>query len=77
MPVLKSMGTKITHVGPSGAGQLTKAINQTIIAGVYLSVAEGTVLGLKAGLDMDKGRGRGLSVRARQPPGLATCRSKT
>ncbi len=54
LPVLKSMGTTITHVGPIGAGQLTKAINQTIIAGVYLSVAEGMVLGLKAGLDMEK-----------------------
>ena len=54
MPVLKCMGTKITHGAPIGAGQLTKAINQTIIAGVYLSVAEGMVLGLKAGLDMDK-----------------------
>ncbi|MFZ0051909.1 MAG: NAD(P)-dependent oxidoreductase [Desulfobaccales bacterium] len=54
MPVLKAIGTKITHVGPIGAGQLTKAINQTVIAGVYLSVAEGMVLGLKAGLDMDK-----------------------
>jgi 3-hydroxyisobutyrate dehydrogenase len=48
------MGTKITHVGPIGAGQLTKAINQTIIAGAYLSVAEGMALGLKAGLDMEK-----------------------
>jgi 3-hydroxyisobutyrate dehydrogenase len=54
MPVLKPIGTKITHVGPIGAGQLTKAINQTIISGVYLGVAEGMVLGLKAGLDMDK-----------------------
>lgn len=54
MPVLKCMGTRITHVGPIGAGQLTKAINQTVIAGVYLSVAEGMALGLKAGLDMEK-----------------------
>jgi len=54
MPVLKAIGTRITHVGPIGAGQLTKAINQTIVAGVYLGVAEGMVLGLKAGLDMDK-----------------------
>ncbi len=53
-PVLQSMGSKITHVGPIGAGQLTKAINQTIVAGVYLGVAEGLVLGVKAGLDMDK-----------------------
>jgi 3-hydroxyisobutyrate dehydrogenase len=54
LPVLKSMGTSITHVGAIGAGQLTKAINQVIIAGVYFSVAEGMVLGLKAGLDMEK-----------------------
>jgi 3-hydroxyisobutyrate dehydrogenase len=44
----------ITHVGPIGAGQVTKAVNQIIIAGVYLSVAEGMVPGLKAGLDMEK-----------------------
>jgi 3-hydroxyisobutyrate dehydrogenase len=53
-PVLEAMGKNITHVGSIGSGQLTKAINQIIIAGVYLSVAEGMVLGLKAGLDMDK-----------------------
>ncbi|HMK36077.1 MAG TPA: NAD(P)-dependent oxidoreductase [Desulfomonilaceae bacterium] len=54
LPVLQSMGTSVTHVGPIGAGQLTKAINQIIIAGVYFSVAEGMVLGIKAGLDMEK-----------------------
>jgi 3-hydroxyisobutyrate dehydrogenase len=54
MPVLSAMGKNITHVGPAGAGQLTKAINQIIISGTYLSVAEGLSLGLKAGLDMPK-----------------------
>lgn len=54
MPVLEAMGKTITHVGPIGAGQITKAINQIIIAGTYLSVAEGMVLGMKAGLDMQK-----------------------
>ncbi|MGC8603490.1 MAG: NAD(P)-dependent oxidoreductase [Desulfomonilaceae bacterium] len=54
LPVLKSMGTTITHVGPIGTGQITKSINQIIIAGVYLGVAEGMVLGLKAGLDMER-----------------------
>ncbi|MCU0605484.1 MAG: NAD(P)-dependent oxidoreductase, partial [Desulfobacterales bacterium] len=37
MPVLSAMGKNITHVGPAGAGQLTKAINQIIISGTYLS----------------------------------------
>ena len=53
-PVLKTMGKTITHVGPIGAGQLTKAINQIVVAGTYWSVAEGIALGLKAGLDMEK-----------------------
>lgn len=52
-PLLQAMGSKITHVGPLGAGQTTKAINQVIVGGMYLAVAEGLVLGMKAGLDMD------------------------
>lgn len=54
MPVLQALGKTITHVGEVGAGQLTKAINQIIVAGTYWSIAEGMVLGLKAGLDMEK-----------------------
>ncbi|NEP15923.1 MAG: NAD(P)-dependent oxidoreductase [Leptolyngbya sp. SIO4C1] len=53
-PVLEAMGNTITHVGPTGSGQLTKAINQIIVAGTYWSIAEGMALGLKAGLDMEK-----------------------
>jgi 3-hydroxyisobutyrate dehydrogenase len=53
-PVLAAMGTTITHLGPVGAGQWTKAINQVILAGTYIGVAEGMTLGLKAGLDMEK-----------------------
>ncbi len=53
-PVLEAMGKTITRVGPIGAGQITKAINQIIVGGVYLSVAEGLALGLKANLDMEK-----------------------
>jgi len=54
LPVLKAMGQTITHVGAIGAGQITKAINQIIISGTYLTVAEGLALGMKAGLDMQK-----------------------
>ena len=53
-PVLASMGETITHVGPIGSGQVTKAINQVVLAATYLGVAEGMTLGLKAGLDMEK-----------------------
>ena len=54
MPVLQAMGRTITHVGAIGAGQITKAINQIIVAGTYWSVAEGMALGIKAGLDMNQ-----------------------
>jgi 3-hydroxyisobutyrate dehydrogenase len=54
MPVFQAMGKTITHVGPIGSGQMTKAINQVILCGTYLAVAEGMALGLKAGLNMEK-----------------------
>src|SRR6266542_6414208 len=50
-PVLSAMGRTITHMGPVGAGQATKAVNQVILAGTYLGVAEGIVLAIKSGLD--------------------------
>jgi 3-hydroxyisobutyrate dehydrogenase len=52
-PVLAAMGTTITHLGPIGSGQAAKAVNQVILAGGYLGVAEGIVLALKAGLDVE------------------------
>ena len=51
-PVLEVMGDTVTRVGPVGSGQITKAINQTIIAGTYVAVAEGLALGLAAGIDI-------------------------
>jgi len=53
-PVLESLGTTITHVGPIGSGQAVKAVNQVILAGTYLGVAEGIVLAVKAGLDAEQ-----------------------
>ncbi len=53
-PVLNALGRTITHVGPIGAGQAVKAVNQVILAGAYLGVAEGIVLAIKAGLDVEQ-----------------------
>jgi 3-hydroxyisobutyrate dehydrogenase len=50
-PVLEAIGRTITHLGPLGNGQAAKAVNQVIIGGAYLGVAEGIVLGMRAGLD--------------------------
>jgi 3-hydroxyisobutyrate dehydrogenase len=52
-PVLSAMGKTITHFGPAGSGQAVKAVNQVVISGVYLAVAEGMVLAMKAGLAPD------------------------
>ncbi len=53
-PILNVMGRSITHLGGVGAGQWAKAINQVILSGVYLGVAEGVTLGPKAGLDVER-----------------------
>ncbi len=53
MPVLEVMGSTITYVGENGAGQVTKAINQIIIAGNYIAAAEGMALGLASGIDVE------------------------
>jgi 3-hydroxyisobutyrate dehydrogenase-like beta-hydroxyacid dehydrogenase len=50
-PVLEALGKTITHFGPAGSGQAVKAVNQVVIAGVYLAVAEGMVLAMRSGLD--------------------------
>jgi 3-hydroxyisobutyrate dehydrogenase len=52
--VLNAMGTSVNHLGPVGSGQWAKAINQVILCGAYLGVAEGVTLGLKAGLDVER-----------------------
>jgi 3-hydroxyisobutyrate dehydrogenase len=54
LAILETMGKTITHVGTIGAGQVTKAINQIVITGTYLTMAEGLTIGMKAGLDMEK-----------------------
>ena len=47
------MGRTITHLGPIGSGQIAKAVNQVILCGTYLAVAEGVVLAMKAGVDTE------------------------
>ncbi|MEP3442495.1 MAG: NAD(P)-dependent oxidoreductase [Sulfitobacter sp.] len=49
-PILKAMGRPV-HVGPSGAGQLCKLANQTIVAVTIAAVAEATLLAEKGGAD--------------------------
>ncbi|MBY6084018.1 NAD(P)-dependent oxidoreductase [Ruegeria arenilitoris] len=50
LPVLSAMGRPV-HVGPSGAGQLCKLANQTIVAVTISAVAEATLLAEQGGAD--------------------------
>jgi len=49
-PALEAYALRITHMGPSGAGQATKAVNQVLVAGIAQAVCEGLALGEKLGL---------------------------
>ncbi len=53
-PVIDAFARAVTLMGPVGAGQLTKMVNQICIAGLLQGLAEGMNFGLKAGLDMDR-----------------------
>jgi 3-hydroxyisobutyrate dehydrogenase-like beta-hydroxyacid dehydrogenase len=50
-PIIDSYAKAITHIGPVGAGQLAKMVNQICIAGVVQGLAEGLHFAQKAGLD--------------------------
>ena len=50
-PLFEAMGQTIVHVGESGAGQVTKAANQIVVALVLEAISEALVLGSRAGVD--------------------------
>jgi 2-hydroxy-3-oxopropionate reductase len=55
-PVFEKMGKNIVHVGDAGAGQVTKAANQIVVAVTIQAVAEALLLAAKAGVDPAKVR---------------------
>jgi 3-hydroxyisobutyrate dehydrogenase len=54
MPVLDAISASVTHMGPVGSGQATKAVNQVMIAGIAESVCEGLALGEKLNLPSER-----------------------
>jgi 2-hydroxy-3-oxopropionate reductase len=52
--LLKHVASNYTHMGPAGAGQTTKLINQVLCGLNFLAVAEATQLALDAGVDAAK-----------------------
>lgn len=53
-PLLERMGKTITHCGPSGAGQLTKLVNQILVTGNLLAACESLTFAKRNGLDLEK-----------------------
>ncbi len=53
-PVFDLYAKSCVLIGPAGAGQLTKMVNQICVAGVLQGLAEALNFGLRAGLDMEK-----------------------
>ena len=54
LPLFEVMGAGVTHVGPTGAGQVVKAANQIVVALTLEAVSEALVLGSKGGVAPEK-----------------------
>lgn len=54
-PVLEAMGKQenIFYVGPQGSGEVVKIVNNILVGAIAASIAEGFVLGVKAGADVE------------------------
>ncbi len=53
LPVFQALGKTITHMGGHGMGQVTKLINQILVANTLNGVAEALVFAAKAGADLE------------------------
>lgn len=51
-PLLKAMGSRLTHVGPIGSGQTVKLVNQIVVVGTMLAVGEGLLFAQASGVDL-------------------------
>jgi 3-hydroxyisobutyrate dehydrogenase-like beta-hydroxyacid dehydrogenase len=52
LPALRTFSGSVTRLGPPGAGQAGKAVNQVLIAGTYAALGEGLALGEREGLPL-------------------------
>jgi len=53
-PILEAIGTRVTHMGPAGKGQVTKLLNQILVVVNMLAVSEALMFGQAAQLDLKK-----------------------
>jgi 3-hydroxyisobutyrate dehydrogenase len=52
--VIEAYGARVALMGPTGAGQATKAVNQILVAGINEAVCEGLAFAEKLGLDPER-----------------------
>lgn len=52
-PVLRAMGTTVTHIGGQGLGLIAKYVNQIVMEAAFCAVAEAFSLAAKAGADLE------------------------
>jgi hypothetical protein len=69
-PVLATMGTDVTHCGPSGAGQVAKILNNMLLFLNVQAIAEAMAIGRRSGIDeatllttIAKGSGDSFALR--------------
>ncbi len=53
-PILEILGSRVTHVGGNGAGQVVKSCNQVLAAATMAALGESLVMGAKAGVEPAK-----------------------
>jgi len=76
-PYLEGYGTTITHVGPTGAGQMAKLVNQILVVVTQQGVGEALLLAQAGGLDLErtidavKGGAAGSWMLANRGPQMA------
>ncbi|MBE2197313.1 MAG: NAD-binding protein [Anaerolinea sp.] len=54
LPAFQAMGKTITHVGPNGAGQMVKLVNQILVVVTMQAVGEALLFAQAGGLDLEK-----------------------
>lgn len=78
IPIFKAIGKESHHVGPSGAGCITKLVNNLCSLANTVAACEGFVLGVKAGVDpkvlhqvISTGTGRSYALEHKIPKQIA------
>ncbi len=56
LPIFKAIGKNIIHIGSNGAGQITKACNQLVVAQTMAAIGEAFILARAADVDPNKVR---------------------